>query len=316
MLTLSRKAKQFLTVVVKLLIVGGAFYFIYSRLAGDESPDWIKFSNVFNSKKAWLYAFIILTLTFLNRFLEILKWQNLVSSFKAISISKASEQVLAAMTASIFTPNGIGEYAAKALYFKKEQAKNIIFLNLVCNGIQLIIAIAAGLFGFAVFNAEYNLMPHTFLLILLAILAIAEIFLFTARNFTIRGYSLQKAAKKINALPKYIHRKNMFLAMGRYFCLIHQHYFLFLLFGVQLPYPEMIAAITAVYFLGSSLPTFQLFDFAVRGGVAVLFFGLMGVNEWIVLFAATLQWLLNIVIPVSLGSYFVFRFKTAETIPH
>ena len=108
----------------------------------------------------------------------------------------------------------------------------------------------------------------------------------------------------------------MLLALGRYFCLIHQHYFLFLLFGVDLPYAEMLAVIAAVYFLGSSLPTFQLFDFAVRGGVAVFFFGLMGVNEWIVVFAATLQWLHNIVIPVSIGSYFVFRFKPAEATPH
>ena len=49
---------------------------------------------------------------------------------------------------------------------------------------------------------------------------------------------------------------------------------------------------------------------------AFFFFGLMGVNEWIVVFAATLQWLLNIFIPVCIGSYFVFRFKPAEATPH
>ena len=316
MLTLSRKAKQFLTVVVKLLIVGGAFYFIYSRLMGEGAPDWQKLNEALKTENALLYGFIILALTFLNRFLEIIKWQNLVSSFSSITLGNAAKQVLAAMTAALFTPNGIGEYAAKALYYKKEHTKNIIFLNLVCNGIQLIIAVLAGLFGFAVFNSAYNVIPDSFLFILLATLFIIAILLFTARNFTIRGHSLKKVAKKVNALPKTIHRKNMLLALGRYFCLIHQHYFLFLLFGVDLPYAEMLAVIAAVYFLGSSLPTFQLFDFAVRGGVAVFFFGLTGVNEWIVVFAATLQWLLNIVIPVSIGSYFVFRFKPAEATPH
>lgn len=309
MLTLSRKSKQFLTVLVKLLIVGGAFYFIYSRLAGDKRPDWLRFREIFNNNRAYLYASIIITLTFLNRFLEIIKWKNLVSSFKAIPLAQSTAQVLSAMTASLFTPNGIGEYAAKALYFEKVQTKNIIFLNLVCNGIQLIIAVMAGLMGLVVFNAYYPVIRGSHLLILLAIVSIVIVLLFTARNFTVKGYSVQKIIDKVNALPKPIHRKNILLAFGRYFCLIHQHYFLFLLFGVHQPYPDMIAAITAVYFLGSSLPTFQLFDFAVRGSVAVLFFGLMGVNEWIVVFAATLQWLLNIVIPVSIGSYFVFRFK-------
>jgi hypothetical protein len=74
----------------------------------------------------------------------------------------------------------------------------------------------------------------------------------------------------------------------------------------------MISVIACVYFLGSSLPTFQFLDFAVKGSVAVYFFGILGVNEWIVVFASTLQWMLNIILPVTLGSYFVFRFKSSE----
>ena len=62
-------------------------------------------------------------------------------------------------------------------------------------------------------------------------------------------------------------------------------------------------------FIASSLPTFQFFDFAVKGGVAVYFFGLLGINEWIVVFISMLMWFLNIVLPVLIGSVYVFRFK-------
>lgn len=214
MLTISRKAKQFLTAIIKLLIVGGAFYFIYDRITNTEQLDWREFGSIITRPGSfWLIA-IILLLTFLNRFLEIVKWQNLVSSFKQISIGKSTEQVLAAMTAAIFTPNGIGEYAAKALYYNKAQAKNIIFLNLVCNGIQLIIAVLAGLIGLAVFNSLYPIMPGTVLLILFAVLFIAIVLLFTGRNFTIKGYSLQRIIDKVNTLSKNIHRKNTLLAFG------------------------------------------------------------------------------------------------------
>src|SRR5690606_33521837 len=159
MLTISRKAKQFLTAIIKLLIVGGAFYFIYDRITNTEQLDWREFGSIVTRPGSfWLIA-IILLLTFLNRFLEIMKWQNLASSFQQISIGKSAEQVLAAMTAAIFTPNGIGEYAAKALYYNKTQTKNIIFLNLVCNGVQLIIAVVAGLIGLAIFNSLYPIMP-------------------------------------------------------------------------------------------------------------------------------------------------------------
>ena len=235
-------------------------------------------------------------------------------------MGKATEQVMAALTAGIFTPNGIGEYAAKALYYKKSQAKDIIFLNLICNGVQLIIAVIIGLAGLVVFNLLYKVMPATLLLTLLGIITAVIILVFLSRKITLKGYSLQRIFEKVNAIPAIIHRRNMLLAIGRYMCLVHQHYFIFLAFGVELPYPVMISVIACVYFLGSSLPSFQMLDFAVRGSVAVYFFGVLGVNEWIVVLAATLQWLLNIVIPVAIGSYFVFRFKSERDneviIPH
>jgi hypothetical protein len=314
MFTLPRKAKQFLVLTAKLLIVGGAFYFIYDRIAQNDGLDWSRLTTAITGPKAYALAAIIIVLSFLNRFIEILKWQNLISSFKKISVAQSTDQVLASLTAGMFTPNGVGEYAAKALYYKKVQAKIIIFLNLICNGAQLVIAVVAGIAGLLIFNRSYKVMPHSLLLAIIAGVLLLMAIIFASRKIAIKGYSLQKFFENVNGIPKNIHQKNLTLALCRYLCIMHQHYFIFLLFGVELPYFIIISAITGVYFLGSSLPTFQFLDFAVRGSLAVFFFGLMGVNEWIVVFAATLQWLLNIVIPVALGSYYVFRFKTGQTV--
>ncbi|RZL35044.1 MAG: hypothetical protein EOP00_30500, partial [Pedobacter sp.] len=106
-----------------------------------------------------------------------------------------------------------------------------------------------------------------------------------------------------------MHQKNFYLAVLRYLSFSHQYYFLFLAFDVNLPYLTLMATIAAVYFLASSLPTFQFLDFAVKGGVSVYFFGLLGINEWIVVFISMLMWFLNIVIPVLIGSVYVLRFK-------
>lgn len=317
MLTVSHKAKQFLILTAKLLIVAGAFYFIYNRLADNNDVDWQKLLAALKTDSIGIIALILL-LTFLNRFIEILKWQNLVSWLQHLSLSKATEQVLAGVTTGIFTPNGIGEYAAKALYFKKQQAKTIIFLNLICNGIQLFIAVIAGIIGLIIFNYMFNVLPDFAVPGIAGVLAVIGFILFKARKITIRGYSLQLLYKRIAEIPKKIHNKNNALALLRYIALLHQHYFIFLLFDVYLPYPVMISTIAAVYFVGSSLPTFQFLDFAVRGSVAVYFFGIVGVNEWVVVLAATLQWLLNIVIPVSIGSIYVINFKRQDstTLPH
>ena len=314
MLTLSRKAKQYLIVLAKLLIVGGAFYFIYTRIANDSQLDWYLFINVVTKKQSFGIIAVILLLTFLNRFIEILKWQNLAGFIKTITLSNATEQVLAALTASIFTPNGIGEYAAKTLYFEKKEAKQVVFLNLICNGIQLIIAVLFGFTGLLVFNFLHPIIPNRSLFIVLGLVTGIIVLLFSSRKITLKGYSLQTLGSKINELPKAMHKKNTILAILRYAAIIHQQYFLFLAFDVALPYPIMITTIAGVYFLGSSLPTFQFLDFAVKGSVAVFFFGILGVTEWIVVFVTTLVWFLNIVMPVAIGSYYVFRFKSRRAV--
>lgn len=308
--SVSDKAKQFLVLIVKLLIVGGAFYFIYNQLANNSKLDWGKFTTLLKEKQSFGNIVLILFLTFLNRFLEILKWQNLVSILRNISVGEASKQVLAALTAGLFTPNGIGEYAGKALFFDKSQTKKIVFLNLICNGIQMVLTILFGIFGLLYFNAEFKVITTETVGLLFGGLTLLVLILFFTKKITIKGYSLEKLIHKINAIPKKVHRKNILLAIGRYLVFSHQYYFLFLIFEVDLPYWLLMATITSVYFLASSLPTFQFLDFAVKGSVAVYFFGLLGVNEWIVVFISTLMWFLNTVIPVTIGSYFVLNFKT------
>ena len=144
MITLSSKVKQFLVFLVKLLVVVAAFYFIYNQLSTNTKLNWAQLGALLQAKATFLNVFFILTLSVLNRFLEILKWQNLVSSFKLISIFEATKQVLASLTAGIFTPNGIGEYAGKALFYPKVDTKKIIFLNLICNGVQMVVTIFFG----------------------------------------------------------------------------------------------------------------------------------------------------------------------------
>ena len=129
------------------------------------------------------------------------------------------------------------------------------------------------------------------------------------KSIKVKGYSIDKLLQKINEIPRRIHNKNNFLALCRYLAFSHQYYFLFLAFDVDLPYITMMATIATVYFLASSLPSFQFLDFAVKGSVAVYFFGILGVNEWIVVFISTLMWFLNVVLPVVIGSYYVMNFK-------
>lgn len=311
MISIPHKAKQFLVLLIKLLIVGGAFYFIYNQLANNDKLDWQKFITLFRKNQSVLGIGFILLLSVLNRYFEILKWQNLAKVIHEISLGEATKQVLAALTAGIFTPNGVGEYAGKALFYPKSEAKNVIFLNLICNGIQMVLTVVFGLFGLMYFNAKYEVITTQTVAILFGGFVLLLIVLFSLKKIKIKGYSIEKLVHKINEIPKSIHRKNILLGVLRYLVFSHQYYFLFLAFDVDLPYFTLISTIAVVYFLASSLPTFQFLDFAVKGSVAIFFFEKLGVNEWIVVFISTLMWFLNVVLPVILGSYYVLNFKSS-----
>jgi hypothetical protein len=308
MISIPHKTKQFLVLIVKLLIVGGAFYFIYNQLANNDKLDWQKFLVLFHKNQSVLGIVFILLLSVFNRFFEILKWQNLVGFIHKISLKEATKQVLASLTAGLFTPNGVGEYAGKALYFDKKEVKKVVFLNLVCNGIQMILTVVFGVFGLLYFNAKYNVITTNTVAVLFGLLVVLFAILFSVKKIKIKGYSIEKLIHKINEIPKSIHQKNILLGICRYLVFSHQYYFLFLAFDVDLPYLILMSAVTSVYFLASSLPTFQFLDFAVKGSVAVYFFGKLGVNEWVVVFVTTLMWFLNVVLPVVIGSYYVLNF--------
>ncbi|WP_026712443.1 lysylphosphatidylglycerol synthase transmembrane domain-containing protein [Flavobacterium daejeonense] len=314
MISIPHKTKQFLVLLIKILIVGGAFWFIYNQLANNDKLDWQKFIALFRKNQSVSGITFILLLSVLNRYFEILKWQNLAQHIHKISVGESTKQVLAALTAGLFTPNGVGEYAGKALFFKKSEAKKVVFLNLICNGIQMVLTVIFGIFGLLYFNSLFNVITPKTVLILFGILIAFILFLFSIKKFAIKGYSIEKLIHKINEIPKSIHQKNILLGICRYLVFSHQYYFLFLAFDVDLPYLTLIATIASVYFLASSLPTFQFLDFAVKGGVAIYFFGILGVNEWIVVFISALMWFLNVVLPVVIGSYYVLNFKTKTVI--
>jgi len=306
MISIPHKAKQFLVLTLKVLIVAGAFYFIYNQLANNDQLDWQKFIVLFKKNQSVLGIAFILFLSFLNRFFEILKWQNLVAHLYPIGLNEATKQVLGALTAGIFTPNGLGEYAGKALFFKKTETKKVVFLNLICNGIQMILTVIFGTIGLCILGYW-----RWSLLLVLLVLLFFVLGLFI-KSIKIKTFSIEKLIEKINSISRPIHQKNIFLGICRYLVFSHQYYFLFLAFDVDLPYFTLMATVATVYFLASSLPTFQFLDFAVKGSVAVYFFGMLGVNEWIVVFVTTLMWFLNVVLPVLIGSYYVLNFKIKQ----
>ncbi len=313
--TLPYKTKQFFFVLIKLAIVVGASYYIYNKLINNGTLDFRVFvdflskNNVFTSKN----MVFVLFLTIFNWFLEILKWKKLVSIIKNISISQATKQSLSALTASLFTPNRIGEYGAKAIYFPKRFRKRILLLNLIGNVSQMSITVILGVIGLYYFISTYSVEISYYRVsrfgLLLLMVSIFGVLGVTQNRYKIKGFSMNRIMTFLKEISFQKKSLILLLSLIRYAIFSYQFYFLLTLLGVELNYPEIMIGITSMYLLSSVIPSLFIFDVVVKGSVAVYIFGFMGINEFTVLCVTTLMWILNFVLPSVFGSFHVLNFN-------
>lgn len=303
MIAIPHKAKQFLLVLVKVLIVGLAFFYIYQHLQGDKAIYVESIIQYLSLKE----VLILLLFTSANWFFEVLKWQNLVNSFKKISFFEASQQTFGSLTASIFTPNRIGEYGAKMLYFKKDNAKRIVLLNFVHNSSQMLITTLFGVIG--IFSSTFNIQHSIFNIAIFISIPIIFIIAFFFRKIEVYGFSIQKLIDKIRKLDRNILLKTFSFSMLRYVVFSTQFLVLLLFFDVEIEIIVAFSTIFTMYLLASILPSIHLMDVAIKGSVALFLFSQLGVEDWKILTVTSLMWFFNLVLPVVLGSYFVLRFK-------
>lgn len=315
MYNISYKYKSGLVFIIKLLIVGLAFYFIAIKISDNKTLTNTTFINRLqeNILNSYSIILILFSFTLINWFLEIIKWQTLVSTIKQINFFEASKQSLSSLTASLLTPNRIGEYGAKAIYYPKFDRPRILILNFLGNFSQMTTTICFGILGLILFEKKlYNPIKTNPLIWFIFGLISLFFIVFISKKYWIKYWV--KFLLHFKSIPKNIHKKNLFLSAFRYIVFSHQFYFLLMVFGVEIDYTTAMPIIFSMYFIASIIPGFVIFDWIIKGSVAVSLFDIYGINEIIILSITSLMWLLNFALPSVLGSYFVLTFKSDHLI--
>lgn len=311
---LNAKSKYLFSIILKLVIVISAFYFIYQKIFLTNQFDLsdIIFDLTINWGLHVIYLLFFMTIS--NWFLEIKKWQTLVKEIKQITFFESLQQSLGSLTASLITPNRIGEYGAKAIYYPKEQQKKILFLNFVSNTIQMLVTVIFGAAGLFIIYESLDLSFHAQEQNIL--LAALVVILFCLAVFYFRENIWNKFLKKVIYYFRSISTdtilKTVQFSIIRYLIFSHQFYFLLVIFGVELDYLTVMGIISSMYIIASIIPGFVIFDFIIKGSVAISLFGIFGVDELVVLTITTTMWMLNFALPSIAGSYFVLTFKLPE----
>jgi hypothetical protein len=312
----SYKSKQFWWLVLKLFILILFGYFIYHTLTSNEQLDFHQFSQSLRDSNVFSPSVlgVLFLLTVINWSLEITKWNILTNTIQSTSWKEAAQQSLASLTFSLLTPNRIGEYGAKAMYFPRIHRKKILLLNFIGNVHQLFITLLLGTVGVLllrpVIEQEISETLYTFLKLTPVVLGIAVLIL----NFNKRFLQWRQSIwNRFDFITKKLNIAVMGLSLLRYLVFAHQFYFLLVVFHVDVSYAIAMQAITSMYLIASIVPMLSLFDFVLKGSVAVTLFSLLGVSPLIILTITTLMWIFNFVLPAILGSYYVLTFKPVAT---
>ena len=251
-------------------------------------------------------------MTGLNWFVEILKWQRLARLVQPTSLSQALKQSLSSLTVSLITPNRIGEYGAKALYFSRDQRPRVILFNFISNFSQMSTTVLFGSIGFFwVYESFPGMGFHhvNWLKAGLSVLTVGIGLVLLGKMW--KGF-YSRLVRDLKSVPSRTRMEVFVLSLLRYLVFSHQFYFLLVLFGVDLGYLECMSLLSLSYLISSLIPGFVLFDWLVKGSVAVAVFGRFGVDEMLVLSITSVMWLLNFGLPSILGTLYVMAFKPSS----
>lgn len=303
------KTKQNFTALIKFLLVSISCWYIFSKLKQDYAHFEVAFEQI-STMNTWVLSSVFLLLilcSFFNWFFEILKWKILVSAISNISFKSAAIQSLTAHAVAIFTPNRVGDFGAKMLFFETKYFKRIAGLNLLNNIAQMSATIAFGILGLVFVNtAIFPLIEtHQFYFWLAFSLSIA-FFLLMFKMYNAKYFNQLKANL---FLAKNKKKKLFIFAFVRYLFFSHQYFFIGWVLGWEVSYFTAMPFIFVLYFIASILPSIFVLDSALKAGIGVYLFSTIGVSSFIIISIATLMWLLNFALPAMIGNILMYKTK-------
>lgn len=290
MLWAKKKIRQYVWVILKILVFGTASYIIFRAFESIPLASWnvLNYTLSITSPKIILIFFLF---SLANWFIEILKWQTAVKPFSALGFTRAAKETLIAFSYGFVTPLKIGEYGVKTQFYPKHHKKNVVLSQFYCHSSQVLVTLIFGLMGLLNFSQgkwnpfmiNWSWSHLAFVLILTALLI-----------YVVKYYRL-KASISIATILTVI-----FLSALR--LIIFSSMFVLGLFimGSQIHWDQSIFGIWTIYLIQVIAPTFSGLDISVKGGSALLVFQDI-IPSQIILGAVILQYFVSQILPLFLG---------------
>lgn len=317
---MNTQTKKILSVVIKITVVGLAFWFIFQKLNNNQNvSNFISLVDKLSRADVVMVMISVFLLMFLNWFLEALKWKFLVGRIETISTWKAVESVFCGLTWAVFTPNRIGEFGGRVFFLSPhKRIMGVIAMSVGTIG-QLVVTNVLGSIALLCFVIQFAAL-NPFIEFGLGFLVLIFCSFFLLFYFNIRWvYGL---LIKINFLKRFkrfiiifssynypdILRVLMY-SLSRYLIYTTQYLLIIHFLVPEIKALDMVMILFVFYFIQSALPSLDLLDIGVRASVATYLFAFVTRQEIAIMAAFASIWMINLIIPAIFGSIFVLKLK-------
>ena len=272
---------------------------------------------------AW-WGISLLALTPVNWGLEALKWWILLQRVEKTSFGAAYSGVLAGVSLGFALPAQLGDTAGRVLSLRDGKRGSAIGASLVSGGMQFYVALVMGTIAWAYHMSlvpDRNSTAGQWLLVLLCVLSLGGVVFGLVRTRLLTWLSARPALKRFatywDVAGLYSNHEivlALLVATLRYGVFAGQFYLALRLVGVVMEPDVATSGIGLVFLVKTLTPAFNLLsDLGVREAAALWVFAPFGPSVPVLITATLLLWFANILMPVLIGLYWVWKLKlTAE----
>ncbi len=298
----------------KALILLICCWLIYNKIT-DPERFGEEFTNVIRQSvdtSALLVLIGVLLLMPVNWLLEAMKWKVLARPHSKITTRQAFQGVLSGLSLGFVTPHGIGDYAGRLLSLQGHSRGQLLGSIWLGRAMQMSVTGLFGIVGVWIFIHKAPLpVPMIsywwWMVVVLGVLILAALYQSKVKVF---GQRVRYYFAMIREYHWQEYIQIFTLSLGRYVVFSTQYLLILYIFEIPLPVHILFAGVSWMFLMKSIVPSFNfLSDLGVRELSVLTFFDLYQVSQPAVLTSSLLLWMINILIPVLIGLYFVLKLK-------
>lgn len=304
-----KKHKKAINILLQVIIILSLILFFRQKFKNEEltlSLDLFIFSF---ADHFILWIFILLLMP-LNWVLETIKWQELCRPLLHLSFLSAVKGVITGLSISFITPHGWGDYFGRIGIINREKREKLVGALFFGKMAQLFITIVAGITGLVVY---FEVRPYLYLWYIFILIVITLLLAFNRIFYRILKPYLRKVRRFFSIIESYNAKTVLyilFLSAVRYSVFTLQFLLIIFILKVDLSIFLIFSGITWIFLIKSIVPSFNfLSDLGIREISAVMFFEAYLSNVSPVISATFIIWIINIVVPSVIGTFFVFSVK-------